>query len=146
MELKDNSVELTEEGIILAETALETNDLWDENDPWARQVIKLVIRLYIFWLPCRTGVLNNFFIFFMLGLHKVIGIVLLHYLMLTIFVPSKLMSISYQYGRFVLNALKAKEFYRRDVQYIVRNGKALIINEVFPSCSSSSHSSSSLCD
>jgi preprotein translocase subunit SecA len=32
--------------------------------------------------------------------------------------------------RFVMNALKAKEFYRRDVQYIVRNGKALIINEV----------------
>jgi preprotein translocase subunit SecA len=46
---------------------LETNDLWDENDPWAR---------------------------------------------------------------FVMNALKAKEFYRRDVQYIVRDGKALIINEL----------------
>lgn len=36
MELKDNSVELTEEGIAMAEIALETNDLWDENDPWAR--------------------------------------------------------------------------------------------------------------
>uniref|UniRef100_A0A6N2MLG6 Protein translocase subunit SecA n=1 Tax=Salix viminalis TaxID=40686 RepID=A0A6N2MLG6_SALVM len=67
VELKDNSVELTEEGIVLAEMALETKDLWDENDPWAR---------------------------------------------------------------FVMNALKAKEFYRRDVQYIVRNGKALIINEL----------------
>ncbi|KAL3504266.1 hypothetical protein ACH5RR_034107 [Cinchona calisaya] len=67
VELKDNSVELTEEGIVLAELALETNDLWDENDPWAR---------------------------------------------------------------FVMNALKAKEFYKRDVQYIVRNGKALIINEL----------------
>ncbi|THG01561.1 hypothetical protein TEA_023896 [Camellia sinensis var. sinensis] len=67
VELKDNSVELTEEGIALAEMALETHDLWDENDPWAR---------------------------------------------------------------FVMNALKAKEFYRRDVQYIVRNGKALIINEL----------------
>ncbi|KAB1220996.1 Protein translocase subunit SECA2, chloroplastic [Morella rubra] len=67
VELKDNSVELTEEGIALAEMALETEDLWDENDPWAR---------------------------------------------------------------FVMNALKAKEFYRRDVQYIVRDGKALIINEV----------------
>lgn len=67
MALKDNSVELTEEGIVLAEMALETNDLWDENDPWAR---------------------------------------------------------------FVMNALKAKEFYKRDVQYIVRNGKALIINEL----------------
>ncbi|CAH9128439.1 unnamed protein product [Cuscuta epithymum] len=67
IELKDNSVELTEEGIVLAEMALETNDLWDENDPWAR---------------------------------------------------------------FVMNALKAKEFYKRDVQYIVRNGKALIINEL----------------
>lgn len=32
----------------------------------------------------------------------------------------------------MMNALKAKEFYRRDVQYIVRNGKALIINEVTP--------------
>uniref|UniRef100_A0A2N9H403 SecA family profile domain-containing protein n=1 Tax=Fagus sylvatica TaxID=28930 RepID=A0A2N9H403_FAGSY len=33
------------------------------------------------------------------------------------------------WARFVMNALKAKEFYRRDVQYIVRDGKALIINE-----------------
>ena len=33
MELKDNSVELTEEGIGLAKMALETNDLWDENIP-----------------------------------------------------------------------------------------------------------------
>jgi len=33
MELKDDSVELTEEGIGLAKMALETNDLWDENDP-----------------------------------------------------------------------------------------------------------------
>ncbi|XP_023644831.1 protein translocase subunit SECA2, chloroplastic isoform X1 [Capsella rubella] len=66
-ELKENSVELTEEGISLAEMALETADLWDENDPWAR---------------------------------------------------------------FVMNALKAKEFYKRDVQYIVRDGKALIINEL----------------
>lgn len=67
VELKDNSVKLTEEGIALAEMALETSDLWDETDPWAR---------------------------------------------------------------FVMNALKAKEFYRQDVQYIVRNGKALIINEL----------------
>uniref|UniRef100_A0A7N0TSW9 Protein translocase subunit SecA n=1 Tax=Kalanchoe fedtschenkoi TaxID=63787 RepID=A0A7N0TSW9_KALFE len=67
VELKDNSVELSEDGIVLSEMALETNDLWDESDPWAR---------------------------------------------------------------FVINALKAKEFYRRDVQYIVRNGKALIINEL----------------
>ncbi|KAI8550647.1 hypothetical protein RHMOL_Rhmol06G0123400 [Rhododendron molle] len=67
VELKDNSVELTEQGIALAEMALETSDLWDENDPWAR---------------------------------------------------------------FVMNALKAKEFYRRDVEYIVRNGKVFIINEV----------------
>uniref|UniRef100_A0A161ZQ99 chloroplast protein-transporting ATPase n=1 Tax=Daucus carota subsp. sativus TaxID=79200 RepID=A0A161ZQ99_DAUCS len=67
VELKDNSVELTEEGIALSEMALETNDLWDENDPWAR---------------------------------------------------------------FVMNALKAKEFYRRDVQYMVKDGKALIINEL----------------
>lgn len=67
IQLKDNSVELTEEGIALAEMALETKDLWDENDPWAR---------------------------------------------------------------FVMNALKAKEFYRQDVQYIVKNGKALIINEL----------------
>jgi preprotein translocase subunit SecA len=36
MELKDNLVELTEVGIELAEMALETNDLWDENGPWAR--------------------------------------------------------------------------------------------------------------
>ncbi|KAL9265717.1 translocase subunit SECA2, chloroplastic-like protein [Drosera capensis] len=64
---KDQSVELTEEGIGLTEMALETDDLWDENDPWAR---------------------------------------------------------------FVINALRAKEFFRRDVEYIVREGKALIINEL----------------
>ncbi|KAL6658515.1 hypothetical protein ACP70R_004101 [Stipagrostis hirtigluma subsp. patula] len=34
------------------------------------------------------------------------------------------------WARFVINALKAKVFYRRDVQYIVRNGKAIIINEL----------------
>ncbi|TXG53029.1 hypothetical protein EZV62_022198 [Acer yangbiense] len=34
------------------------------------------------------------------------------------------------WARFVLNALKAKEFFRRNVQYIVRNGKVLIINEL----------------
>ncbi|KAF0894614.1 hypothetical protein E2562_001911 [Oryza meyeriana var. granulata] len=67
VELKSNNIDLTEEGVICAEMILGTNDLWDENDPWAR---------------------------------------------------------------FVMNALKAKEFYRRDVQYIVRDGKALIINEL----------------
>ncbi|XP_037429591.1 protein translocase subunit SECA2, chloroplastic-like isoform X1 [Triticum dicoccoides] len=67
VELKGNNIDLTEDGVTYAETILGTNDLWDENDPWAR---------------------------------------------------------------FVTNALKAKEFYRRDVQYIVRNGKALIINEL----------------
>jgi preprotein translocase subunit SecA len=67
VELKSNNIDLTEDGVTCAEMILETNDLWDENDPWAR---------------------------------------------------------------FVMNALKAKEFYRRDVQYIVRDGKALIINEV----------------
>ncbi|KAJ4819063.1 Protein translocase subunit SecA [Rhynchospora pubera] len=67
VDLKQHSVDLTEEGVALAEMILETIDLWDEIDPWAR---------------------------------------------------------------FVTNAIKAKEFYKRDVQYIVRNGKALIINEL----------------
>ncbi|MQL82073.1 hypothetical protein Taro_014520 [Colocasia esculenta] len=42
VELKDNSVELSEEGVTLAEMVLETNDLWDENDPWARGYVKSV--------------------------------------------------------------------------------------------------------
>uniref|UniRef100_A0A0D9XQ06 chloroplast protein-transporting ATPase n=1 Tax=Leersia perrieri TaxID=77586 RepID=A0A0D9XQ06_9ORYZ len=67
VELKNNNIDLTEDGVTCAEMILVTSDLWDENDPWAR---------------------------------------------------------------FVMNALKAKEFYRRDVQYIVRDGKALIINEL----------------
>lgn len=67
VELKDNTVELTEEGVAAAELALETNDLWDEKDPWAR---------------------------------------------------------------FVINAIKAKEFYRRDVHYIVKDGQVQIINEL----------------
>ncbi|OAY58360.2 hypothetical protein MANES_02G167701v8 [Manihot esculenta] len=44
VQLKDNSVELTEEGIALAEMALETNDLWDENDPWARRDVQYIVR------------------------------------------------------------------------------------------------------
>ncbi|KAJ3671636.1 hypothetical protein LUZ60_007715 [Juncus effusus] len=67
VDLKQHSIDLTEEGVALAEMILQTDDLWDENAPWAR---------------------------------------------------------------FLTNALKAKEFYRRDVQYIIRNGKALIVNEL----------------
>ncbi|CAN6374574.1 unnamed protein product [Urochloa humidicola] len=67
VELKGNNIDLTEDGVAHAEIILGTDDLWDENDPWAR---------------------------------------------------------------FVTNALKAKVFYRRDVQYIVRDGKAIIINEL----------------
>ncbi|CAL4981947.1 unnamed protein product [Urochloa decumbens] len=67
VELKGNNIDLTEDGVAHAEIILGTDDLWDENDPWAR---------------------------------------------------------------FVMNALKAKAFYRRDVQYIVRDGKAIIINEL----------------
>lgn len=36
MELKDNSADLTEEGLALAEMVLKADDLWDENNPWAR--------------------------------------------------------------------------------------------------------------
>eukprot|EP01018_Ginkgo_biloba_P024872 Gb_25957 [translate_table: standard] len=67
VDLKNNTVELTEEGVAAAELALETNDLWDEKDPWAR---------------------------------------------------------------FVINAIKAKEFYRRDVHYIVKDGRVQIVNEL----------------
>jgi hypothetical protein len=38
VDFKDKNVELTEEGVAAAELALETEDLWDENDPWARSV------------------------------------------------------------------------------------------------------------
>ncbi|KAM0939804.1 putative secA, preprotein cross-linking [Dioscorea sansibarensis] len=38
VELNDNSVNLTEEGVALAEMVLEANDLLDENDPWASPV------------------------------------------------------------------------------------------------------------
>lgn len=42
-------MELTEEGISLAEMALETGDLWDENDPWARYL--LVTTADIIYVP-----------------------------------------------------------------------------------------------
>lgn len=48
MELKDNSVDLTEEGVALAEMVLETNDLWDENDPWARFIQIINLNLFMF--------------------------------------------------------------------------------------------------
>ncbi|KAL7604228.1 hypothetical protein Lser_V15G15406 [Lactuca serriola] len=43
----DNSVELTEEGIPLAEMALETKDLWDGNDPWASGANHLILETII---------------------------------------------------------------------------------------------------
>ncbi|CAM6094872.1 unnamed protein product [Calypogeia fissa] len=63
---KEKNVELTEEGVAAAELALETEDLWDERDPWAR---------------------------------------------------------------FVITALKAKEFHQRDVHYIVKDGHVQIVDE-----------------
>ena len=36
VELKGNNIDLTEDGVTYAEMILGTNDLWDENDPWAR--------------------------------------------------------------------------------------------------------------
>jgi preprotein translocase subunit SecA len=66
VDFKDKNVELTEEGVAAAELALETEDLWDEKDPWAR---------------------------------------------------------------FVMTALKAKEFHQRDVHYIVKDGQVQIVDE-----------------
>ncbi|KAL2611692.1 hypothetical protein R1flu_023384 [Riccia fluitans] len=63
---KDKSTELTEEGVAAAELALDTEDLWDERDPWAR---------------------------------------------------------------FVITAIKAKEFHQRDVHYIVKDGQVQIVDE-----------------
>ena len=36
VELKGNNIDLTEDGVTYAEMILGTNDLWDDNDPWAR--------------------------------------------------------------------------------------------------------------
>jgi preprotein translocase subunit SecA len=36
VELKSNNIDLTEDGVAHAEIILGTDDLWDENDPWAR--------------------------------------------------------------------------------------------------------------
>jgi hypothetical protein len=36
VELKGNNIDLTEDGVTYAEMILGTDDLWDENDPWAR--------------------------------------------------------------------------------------------------------------
>ncbi|BBN12286.1 preprotein translocase subunit SecA [Marchantia polymorpha subsp. ruderalis] len=63
---KDKNTELTEEGVAAAELALDTEDLWDERDPWAR---------------------------------------------------------------FVITALKAKEFHQRDVHYIVKDEQVQIVDE-----------------
>lgn len=101
-------MELTEDGVALAEMALETNDLWDENDPWAR---------YVFWYMFFTIEYLN------LASHQ------FYYLFLS-FNIDYVFNFPVKNCRFVLNALKAKEFYKRDIQYIVRNGKALIVNEV----------------
>lgn len=64
--IKEKSLDLTEEGVAAAELALDTQDLWDDKDPWAR---------------------------------------------------------------FVITALKAKEFHIRDVHYIVKDGQIQIVDE-----------------
>ncbi len=62
MDFKDKNVELTEEGVAAAELALETEDLWDEKDPWARSVLPFALHFGILCynsvtiLPaCRRG-------------------------------------------------------------------------------------------
>jgi preprotein translocase subunit SecA len=64
--IKDKNVDLTEDGVAAAEFALDTEDLWDDQDPWAR---------------------------------------------------------------FVITAIKAKEFHIRDVHYIVKDGQVQIVDE-----------------
>lgn len=64
--IKEKNVDLTEEGVAAGELALDTHDLWDDRDPWAR---------------------------------------------------------------FVITALKAKEFHIRDVHYIVKDGQIQIVDE-----------------
>ncbi|KAG0576049.1 hypothetical protein KC19_5G051100 [Ceratodon purpureus] len=64
--IKEKNVDLTEEGVAAAELALDTQDLWDDKDPWAR---------------------------------------------------------------FVITAIKAKEFHIRDVHYIVKDGQIQIVDE-----------------
>lgn len=59
MELKDNSVELTEEGIALAEWALQTKDLWDEKDPWARFNKILYLVSFSLFLQSKAFILNS---------------------------------------------------------------------------------------
>jgi len=63
VELKDNSVELTEEGILLAEMALETKDLWDENDPWARWIwmFLLAFLMDLRWKWGENAIILSFF-------------------------------------------------------------------------------------
>lgn len=52
IELKGNNIDLTEDGVAHAEIILGTDDLWDEDDPWARcSSLFLLCNMYIFiWL------------------------------------------------------------------------------------------------
>jgi hypothetical protein len=47
VELKGNNIDLTEDGVAHAEIILGTDDLWDENDPWAR-----CCSLFVFYVIC----------------------------------------------------------------------------------------------
>lgn len=47
IELKGNNIDLTEDGVAHAEIILGTDDLWDENDPWAR-----CCSLFFFYVIC----------------------------------------------------------------------------------------------
>ena len=42
IDMKDKNVKLTEEGEVAAELALDTQDLWDDKDPWARFIITAI--------------------------------------------------------------------------------------------------------
>jgi hypothetical protein len=48
VDLKQHSVDLAEDGVAMAEMILETKDLWDENDPWARCLLLLLIFFFLF--------------------------------------------------------------------------------------------------
>jgi hypothetical protein len=67
IELKGNNIDLTEEGVAHAEIILGTDDLWDENDPWARccslfvfNVICTFLCDYNHFPMCNFGSISQF--------------------------------------------------------------------------------------
>lgn len=114
LDRKNRSAMLTEAGMVAAEAALGVDDLWEGTDPWAKCARKLRVFLCVSHpAPLPFSILSC--------ARALLDLVTTNPAPPFLSIPVLL--------RYVLNAVKAKELYLRDVHYIVRSGEIQIVDE-----------------